>query len=162
AHLAAPCPRWLKQEWIDWLGAERIWEGYGGTEGQAGTLISGPEWLSHPGSVGRTAFGEIRIVDADGNQVPAGQVGEIVMRATGYHYVGAEPRLIGEWESLGDLGWMDDDGYLYIADRSQDLILVGGSNVYPAEVEAALEEHPDVLSSAVIGLPDDDLGEAVH
>lgn len=168
-HLAAPCPRWLKQAFIDWLGADRIWELYAGTEATGLTLISGREWLEHPGSVGRPAMGsQVRILDAEGNDLPAGEVGEIfLMPATGpgttYRYVGAEPRRTdGGWDSLGDMGWLDEDGYLYLADRRSDLILAGGANIYPAEVEAALESHPAVQSCAVIGLPDDDLGERVH
>jgi bile acid-coenzyme A ligase len=79
-----------------------------------------------------------------------------------YHYIGAEARAMGEWESLGDMGWMDADGYLYLADRGADLILSGGANIYPAEIEAAIDAHPAVRSSAVVGLPDEDLGERVH
>jgi bile acid-coenzyme A ligase len=168
-HLAAPCPPWLKEEWINWLGADVIMELYGGTEGQARTVITGREWLSHRGSVGRVdPSGEMKAFDAEGHELPAGEVGEIYMRrAEGleptYRYVGAEARTLpGGWESLGDIGWFDGEGYLYLADRRTDMILVGGANVYPAEVEAAIEEHPLVQSSAVIGLPDDDLGNQVH
>lgn len=166
-HLAAPCPAWLKQAWIDWLGGERIWELYGGTEGIATTVISGAEWVERPGSVGRPAHGEVVVLGPDGRPLPPGEIGEVYLRRTAdtpptYRYVGAEPRAQGEWESLGDMGHLDADGYLYLADRRSDLILVGGANVYPAEVEAALDEHPAVLSSAVIGLPDDDLGQTVH
>ena len=168
-HLAAPCPAWLKEEWISWLGADVIWELYGGTEGLASTTISGAEWLKHKGSVGRVAVGGIMKAFApDGSELPLGQTGEIYMkRAEGlpasYRYVGATARVInGDWESIGDIGWFDEDGYLYLADRRTDMILVGGANVYPAEIEAALEEHPLVASSAVIGLPDDDLGNRVH
>jgi bile acid-coenzyme A ligase len=166
-HLAEPCPEWLKLVWIDWLGAERIFELYGGTEGQANTVITGPEWLAHQGSVGRVNAGEIQIRDADGNPVPSGEMGEVWMRTTRetetYHYLGAEARRSDDgWESLGDMGRMDDDGYLYLGDRMQDMILSGGSNIYPAEVEAALQEHPAVRSCVVIGLPDDDLGNKIH
>ena len=166
-HLAEPCPEWLKQVWIDWLGPERIFELYGGTEGQANTVITGEEWLKHRGSVGRQNAGEIRILDPDGTDLPAGEMGEVWMRRTReaetYRYVGAEPRRTDDgWESLGDMGYLDDDGYLYLGDRMQDMILSGGSNIYPAEVEAALQEHPQVRSCVVIGLPDDDLGNRVH
>ena len=167
-HLAAPCPAWLKEAWIDWLGPEVVMELYGGTEGQSATIISGTEWLTHRGSVGRPVFGEMRAVDADGNTLPPGEVGEIFMRPTPgapatYAYRGAQARAIDDgWESLGDIGWFDAEGYLYLADRRTDMILVGGSNVYPAEIESALDEHPAVQSSAVIGLPDDDLGSLVH
>ena len=168
-HLAAPCPPWLKEEWIDWLGADAIMELYGGTEGQARTVITGREWLAHRGSVGRVhESGEMKAFDAQGRVLPPGEIGEIYMRrASGvpetYRYLGAEARTLpGGWESLGDIGWFDEDGYLYLADRRTDMILVGGANVYPAEVEAALEEHPRVQSCAVIGLPDDDLGNRIH
>ena len=167
-HLAAPCPAWLKEAWIDWLGAEAIMELYGGTEGQAYTIISGAEWLNHRGSVGRVVMGEMKAVDSDGHALPAGETGEIFMRRPAgapptYAYRGAQARVMADgWESLGDIGWFDADGYLYLADRRGDMILVGGSNVYPAEIESALDEHPLVQSSAVIGLPDEDLGNRVH
>jgi len=166
-HLAEPCPMWLKEAWIDWLGAERIFELYAGTEAQAVTIITGPEWLDHRGSVGRPSSGEFMIADSDGNELPAGQEGEVWLRRTSprptYRYVGAQPRLRdGGWESLGDIGWFDEDGYLYLGDRMQDMILTGGANIYPAEVEAALQEHPGVRSVCVIGLPDEDRGSVVH
>ncbi|HEY3485275.1 MAG TPA: AMP-binding protein, partial [Ilumatobacteraceae bacterium] len=167
-HLAEPCPVWLKQEWIDWLGPERIFELYAGTEAQAATIITGIEWLEHRGSVGRVSSGEVRICDADGNVLPPGEQGEVWLRSVGrdtptYHYLGADAKkLDGGWESLGDVGWLDADGYLYLGDRLQDMILTGGANVYPAEVEAALLEHPAVHSCVVIGLPDEDRGNIVH
>jgi len=168
-HLAAPCPPWLKEAWIEWLGADAIWELYAGTEAQSVTIISGREWMEHRGTVGKTLAGEMKIVGPDGEDLPAGEVGEIFMRSSAdgsvktYEYVGAEAKTLpGGWESLGDMGYMDADGYLFLSDRQTDMILVGGSNVYPAEVEAALDEHPHVKSSAVIGLPDDDLGSRVH
>ena len=167
-HMAAPCPIWLKESWIDWLGGDRILELYGGTEAQSFTVISGSEWLEHRGSVGRPAFGEMRVLDTDGNELPPGQIGEIWMRRgesapPPYRYVGASAKsLPGGWESLGDMGRVDEDGYIYLSDRDTDMILVGGANVYPAEVEAALDEHPNVTSSCVVGLPDDDYGNAVH
>jgi bile acid-coenzyme A ligase len=166
-HLAEPCPPWLKDAWIDWLGPERIWELYAGTEAQAVTIINGVEWLEHRGSVGRVATGEIKVCGPDGETLPPGEEGEIWMRSTSdtptYRYVGAEAkRLEGGWESLGDMGWFDADGYLYLGDRVQDMILSGGANIYPAEVEAALNEHPAVGSCAVVGLPSDDRGNDVH
>ncbi|HEY1562687.1 MAG TPA: AMP-binding protein [Caulobacteraceae bacterium] len=167
-HLAAPCPPWLKEAWIGWLGPEVIMELYAGTEAQAVTVITGAEWLEHRGSVGKVAFGEMGAFDADGKRLPAGETGEIFMRRpegspASYRYLGAEARVLPDrWESLGDIGWFDEDGYLYLADRRADMILVGGSNVYPAEIEAALDEHPLVQSSAVIGLPDEDLGNLIH
>lgn len=167
-HMAAPCPPWLKEAWIGWLGGERILELYGGTEAQAITFITGDEWLQHRGSVGRPLLGEMRVLDPDGAELPAGQVGEIWMRRgpdapPSYRYVGARARSRpGNWESLGDMGWQDEQGYIYLSDRETDMILVGGSNVYPAEVESGLDEHPKVASSCVIGLPDEEYGNAVH
>jgi bile acid-coenzyme A ligase len=167
-HLGAPCPAWLKRAWIEWLGPDRVVEVYAGTESQGVTVIGGREWLERPGSVGRPALGSrFRVLDERGDDVPVGQVGEVFMMPAGgtgstYRYRGAEPRSIDGWESLGDLGRLDADGFLYLADRSADLILSGGANVYPAEVEAVLDAHPAVRSSAVLGLPDDDLGERVH
>ena len=167
-HLAEPCPPWLKEAWIGWLGADRIWELYAGTEAQAATIITGAEWLEHRGSVGKPAAGTVLIADESGTELPAGEQGEVWLRSVerttpSYRYIGDEPRTLdGGWESLGDVGWLDRDGFLYLGDRLTDMILSGGANVYPAEVEAALQEHPDVRSCAVIGLPDDDLGNRVH
>ena len=165
-HTGAPIPRWLKHSWLGWLGPARIWELYAGTEAQAATLINGREWLEHPGSVGRVIRGRIQVRDAGGQVLGPGRIGEIWMHPGGqrptYTYIGAVPRKEGDWESLGDHGYLDADGYLYLADRDTDMILVGGSNVYPAEIEGALEEHPAVQSAAVIGLPDSDLGEVPH
>ena len=167
-HMAAPCPPWLKQAWIEWLGGDVILELYGGTEAQAITVITGTEWLAHRGSVGRPVLGEMTVLDAHGSELPPGEVGEIWMRrgpdaAPSYRYVGAAPKSrAGGWESLGDMGWKDADGYVYLSDRDTDMILVGGANVYPAEVESALDEHPTVGSSCVIGLPDEEYGNRVH
>jgi bile acid-coenzyme A ligase len=168
-HLAAPSPGWLKEAYIDWLGAEVIWELYGGTEGQGSTIIRGDEWLEHKGSVGKpNPTCEMKVVDENGDEVPPGEVGEIYIRplsgpGTTYRYIGAEAKSIeGGWESLGDMGAIDADGYLYLSDRLTDMILSGGANIYPAEVEAAIDAYPGVRSSAAIGLPHEDLGSAVH
>lgn len=167
-HMAAPCAPWLKEAWIDWLGAERVWEYYGTTEGTGSTIISGADWLEHRGSVGQVRDGyAMRILDAEGRECPVGETGEVFFRPAGgpgstYHYLGSEARRIGDWEAPGDLGWVDADGYLYLSDRRNDLIISGGANIYPQEVEAALEAHPDVRGSAVIGLPDEEWGARVH
>jgi bile acid-coenzyme A ligase len=167
-HMAAPCPAWLKEAFIHWFSGGEVMELYAGTEAQAVTIITGTEWLTHRGSVGQVAIGEMKVFGDDGTELPPGETGEIYMRrppgapAT-YRYLGATPKVLRDgWESLGDLGWFDAEGYLYLADRRTDMILVGGSNVYPAEIEAALEEHPAVQSCAVIGLPDEDLGARIH
>ena len=167
-HMASACPMWLKEAWLEWLGPDRVFELYGGTERQGTTVISGREWLAKKGSVGRIQAGAaLRIFDNDGNACAPGQIGEIFFlpasgRNATYHYIGAEAKTVGDWESLGDLGYLDEDGYLFLVDRRTDMIIAGGANIYPAEVEAALDAHPEVLSSAVIGLPDDDLGQRVH
>ena len=164
----APWPIWLKEAWIGWLGPDVIREGYGGTESQGGTSIGGRESLERPGSVGLIQQGAgLRILDPHGNDVPTGDVGEIYfMPATGpgstYYYLGAESKDREGWETIGDLGYVDADGYLYLVDRRTDMIVTGGANVYPAEVEAAIDAHAGVRSSAVIGLPDDDRGQVVH
>jgi bile acid-coenzyme A ligase len=167
-HLGASCPPQLKREWIDWLGPQRIHELYAGTEGQATTWIRGDEWLAHPGSVGRPVGGaEMRAFGENGDVLAPGEVGEIYMRPPhgtprSYRYVGASARTRGDWESLGDIGWVDPDGYVFVLERRTDMIVSGGANVYPAEVEAALESHARVQAAAVIGLPDVDLGQRVH
>jgi bile acid-coenzyme A ligase len=166
-HLGAPCPPAIKQAWIDLLGPEKVWELYGGTELQALTFISGDQWLTHRGSVGVVVAGEMKVLDDDGNPCPPGEVGEIYLRpspgsAPTYRYVGATAKSRDGWDSLGDLGYFDADGFLYISDRRVDMFTVGGRNVYPAEIEAALSEHPDVLSCLVVGVPDDDLGQVPY
>lgn len=166
-HMAAPCAPWLKEDWINWIGGEKIFELYAGTEAQAVTIVRGDEWMARRGTVGRVTSGEMKVLDENLDEVPRGTVGEIYMRSSSgadtYRYIGAEAKRIDDrWESLGDLGWMDEDGYVYLSDRLGDMILSGGANIYPAEVEAAIDEHEAVLSSAVIGLPDEDLGNTVH
>jgi bile acid-coenzyme A ligase len=169
AHTAAPCPPSVKRAWIDFVGPERLHEAFGATEGVGITMIRGDEWLERPGSVGRPFLSDLRILDPEGRPLPPGRVGEIYMRSrfgTGqpYHYLGgtAARATPDGFESVGDLGWVDEAGYLFPADRRTDLIITGGANVYPAEVEAAILEHDAVRDVAVIGLPDDDLGRRVH
>jgi bile acid-coenzyme A ligase len=166
---AGPCPPWLVRFWIDLVGPERFFISYGASERVGVTFLAGDEWLEHPGSVGRGLSTEVRILDDDGRQVPTGEVGEIFLRqttdgATGCVYLGAPAakRTADGFTSVGDMGWLDDDGYLYIADRRVDMIVSGGANVYPAEVEAALLEHPGVADCGVVGLPDDEWGSRVH
>lgn len=167
-HWAAPMPAELKQEWIDWIGPEKIWELYGGTEGIVTTILNGEEWLTHRGSVGRAHMDKIKIVDEAGVELPRGEVGEIFALPAGghgstYSYIGADARVTEDgFETLGDFGWMDEDGYLYIADRRTDMIVSGGANIFPAEVEGALMAHPGVEGAVVIGLPDLDFGATTH
>jgi bile acid-coenzyme A ligase len=167
-HAGAACPAELKRAWIDWLGPERIIEMYTATEAAAITLCNGGEWLQRPGTVGRCVIGEMAIFDAEGRPLDAGEVGAIWMRRPSgsdrtYVYIGEDSHERDDgWDTAGDLGWMDDDGYLFLADRRTDMILTGGANVYPAEVEAALAAHPSVIDCVAIGLPDEDLGASVH
>lgn len=156
-HMAAPCPPWVKQSWIDWVGPDAIWEVYAGTEGYGATMIGGSEWLEHRGSVGKAPAGtEIR--DDTGAVLSPGQIGTVWFRPPPANPFGYsdEPR------TYGDMGSLDDDGYLYLADRRTDMILTGGVNVYPAEIEAAIEQFPGVATAAVVGLPDPDLGAKAH
>ncbi|MCA1711807.1 MAG: AMP-binding protein [Actinobacteria bacterium] len=168
-HGAAPCPEPVKRAIMDVFPAGTVWEYYGASEGM-GTVISPDDWLAHPGSVG-TAFPglEIRILDDDGEPLPGGEIGTVYLSAVpgyAFAYHNAPAKTAGAWRddvfTVGDLGWLDEDGYLYLADRRTDLILRGGVNVYPAEVESALAEHPEVVDCAVIGLPDERLGQRVH
>jgi long-chain acyl-CoA synthetase len=166
-HSAAPCPRDVKKAIIDLLPPDTVWEIYGGTEG-AMTMISPQEWLAKPGSVGR-AFppgSELKILDVDGNPVPTGVPGLIYARPVmNFRYRGAKELDEQTWRgglyTLGDVGYVDADGYLFITDRLKDMIISGGSNIYPAEVEAVLFNHPAVGDATVIGVPDPHWGENV-
>jgi len=167
-HMAAPCPDWVKRGWIERIGAEKVNELWGATEVTGVTVINGREWLQKPGSVGKGVATEIRILDEQRRPLPVGEIGEIFTRFNGapadYGYLGAKPTEIvdGDFASVGDLGYVDADGYLFLADRRVDQIVTGGANVVPAEVEAILTQHPGVRDAVVIGLKDDDLGRRVH
>lgn len=167
-HMGGPCPPEVKDAWLHWLGPEKVLEVYAGTEAQAVTLINGVEWLAHRGSVGRPVVGEIDVRDADGKPCSPGEVGRVWLRRPAgvpvtYEYLGAEAIADADgWESLGDMGSIDEEGFLYLTGREGDMILVGGANVYPAEIESVLMEHPAVLDACVIGLPDEDLGAVPH
>jgi acetyl-CoA acetyltransferase family protein len=172
-HMAAPCPPWLKEAWCNWLGPQKIYELYGATEAQAYTLIRGDQWLARPevpglNLVGRPACGELQIRDTKTKQVlPPGTIGEVWMRhherRVTYYYRGAETKADpAGWETMGDMGMLDDEGYLHLGDRKTDMVLIGGVNVYPAEVEAVLESHPAVKNAVVCGVPDGDLGHVLN
>ena len=166
--MAAHCPQSTRDFCLDFFGPDVMVELYAATEAHAATVIDGHGWLDRPGSVGRVVLGEIEARDETGEQVPADVVGELWMRrdaqtAGPYRYVGSTPQGSADgWETVGDLGQFDTDGYLYLADRKTDMIIVGGSNVYPAEVEGALEEHPAVDTACVVGVPDREYGQTVH
>ena len=165
---AAPVPYALKQEVIAKLGDGFLFEVYGSTELGVDTVLAPEDQLRKPGSCGRPYGGiEIKVVDDDGNALPTGQAGELFVRSPlaidGYH--ATEERLAelgGEWKSVGDVAYVDDEGYVYICDRKKDMVITGGMNVYPAEIEAVLHAHPDVMDVAVFGIPDDEWGERVH
>ena len=167
-HMAAACPDWVKRAWIERIGAARVLELWAATEVTGAAVISGEEWLRKPGSVGRGWNTEIRIFDAQRRPLPPGEVGEIFTRFAGgpaqYKYLGAKAleSVDGEFTSVGDLGYLDENGYLFLADRRTDLIISGGANVYPAEVESVLTQVEGVCDAVVIGLKDDDLGRRVH
>ena len=166
-HMAAKCPEWLKREWLELIGPEKLYELYGGTELVSVTAVVGTDWLTHPGTVGKPLMGEMRVCDEEGVELPRGEVGEIYMRSgegvpLPFDYIGADAKVRDGWITVGDLGWMDDDGFLYISDRRTDMVVAGGQNIYPAEVEGALERHPGVVGAVVVGLPDADLGQRLH
>ena len=167
-HAGAPCPVVVKAQMLEWWGPF-IWEYYSGSEGFGMTAISPQEWLAHPGSVGRPHYGgEIAIVGPDQQVLPSGDIGTIYFtEPKPFDYRGQEQAAREAyhekgWATFGDMGWLDAEGYLYLADRRDNMIISGGVNIYPAEIEAVLIEHPDVTDVAVIGIPDKEYGEQVH
>jgi bile acid-coenzyme A ligase len=168
AHAGAGCPEWVKREWIRKLGPTHIFEGYGVSEGFYTTHIRGDEWLLHPKSVGTPSLCDMKILDEHGKAVEPGTVGLVYGRshsaAPTFEYLGAPPpdSTADGFMTVGDLAWMDKDGYFFSADRRVDMILRGGQNIYPAEVEQVLSAHPDVVDCVVVGLRDADLGTTVH
>lgn len=165
-HIGAVCPPHVKRAWIDWLGAERVVEVYSGTESNGLTVIDGRGWLERPGSVGRPVSGSsVRVVRSDGAPAGVGEVGRVEFTRPGpatYRYLGRPDPQPDTWHGLGDVGHLDADGYLFLADRADDLIVSGGVNVWPAAVESILDSHPDIRSCVVVGVPDDDLGHRVR
>ena len=165
-HSAAPCPKEVKQHMMDWWGPV-IWETYGGMEGAA-TIAKPHRWLEKPGTVGRPVAGmQVRILDDGGNDLGAGEVGNVYLEPTlkTFEYRN-DPELTasitrGRAFTLGDMGYLDSDGYLFLCDRAKDMIISGGVNIYPAEVEGVLTGHPLVGDVAVIGVPDPEWGEQV-
>jgi long-chain acyl-CoA synthetase len=167
-HAAAPCPVSVKRQMIEWWGPV-IHEYYAGTEGNGFVYCDSAAWLEHPGTVGRPIMGEVHIVDEAGEEVPTGQTGTVYFGGGldfAYHNdpektaSAHDPRGRG-WSTLGDVGYVDDDGFLYLTDRKAYMIITGGVNVYPQEAENVLAVHPKVADVAVLGVPDDDFGEAV-
>lgn len=168
-HAAAPCPPEVKRAMIDWWGPILL-EYYSSTEGNGITLIGSDEWLQRPGSVGRSLLGVVHICDDSGADVPAGQVGTVYFEreAAPFEYHN-DPARTAEtrhpqhpaWTTSGDIGYLDTDGYLFLTDRKSFMIISGGVNIYPQEIENALALHPAVLDVAVIGVPDAEMGESV-
>ena len=165
-HAAAPCPVHIKEKMIEWWGPV-IEEYYAGSEGLGTTLIKSPEWLAHKGSVGRPLVGTLHIIDEDGNDLPTGEVG-LICFADGptFEYFNAPEKTRDAYRSegmatYGDLGYVDEDGYLYMSDRRADLIISGGVNIYPREIEDVLLKHPEVADVVVIGIANAEFGEQV-
>jgi long-chain acyl-CoA synthetase len=168
-HAAAPCPVEVKRQMISWWGPI-LAEYYAGTESNGMTVIDSAQWLQKPGSVGRTARGPVHICAEDGTELPAGRIGLVYFEADGvpfqYHNDPARTRDAQHpghpaWSTLGDIGYLDDDGFLFLTDRRAFVIISGGVNIYPQEIEDALVLHPAVFDVAVIGLPDAEMGQLV-
>jgi long-chain acyl-CoA synthetase len=165
-HAAAPCPVAVKEQMIDWWGPV-IHEYYAGTEGNGFVYTNSHDWLEHKGSVGKNLLGEIHIVDDDGNELPVGEAGTIYFAGAGEFEYHNDPDKTEEsrdargWSTLGDIGRLDEDGFLYLTDRKSYMIISGGVNIYPQEAENILSMHPKVLDVAVIGVPNPDFGEEV-
>jgi acyl-CoA synthetase (AMP-forming)/AMP-acid ligase II len=164
-HAAAPCPVDVKHQMMEWLGPI-IHEYYGGTEGFAGSTIEPREWLAHPGSVGKP-YSPVHVVSEDGTELPVGESGELFFEGGPKFEYFKDPDKTASvsneqgWRSLGDMGYLDDDGYLYLTDRSSFMIVSGGVNIYPQEAENLLIMHPKLVDAAVFGVPDDEFGEEV-
>ena len=167
-HAAAPCPVPVKEQMIEWWGPI-IDEYYAGSEGNGMTWAKSPEWLAHKGTVGRAIWGELHVCDESGDEVPVGEEGQIYFGGTpapNYHNspdknaAALNPKH-PDWSSLGDVGKVDEDGYLYLTDRKAFMIISGGVNIYPQETENVLITHPKVADVAVIGVPDEEFGESV-
>ncbi|CAM3382175.1 acyl-CoA synthetase [Mycobacterium intermedium] len=164
-HAAAPCPVDVKYQMMDWLGPI-IYEYYGGTEGFAGSTIDPQQWLAHPGSVGKP-YNPVHVLDEDGRELPPGQTGELFFEGGPDFEYFKDPVKTASvsnergWRSLGDMGYLDEDGYLYLTDRSTFMIVSGGVNIYPQEVENLLVMHPKLVDAAVFGVPNDEFGEEV-
>jgi fatty-acyl-CoA synthase len=165
-HAAAPIPIPVKEQMIDWWGPVLL-EYYGGTESGVRTFITSEEWLAHKGSVGRAVAGTVKILDDAFNELPVGQVGTIYFAGgTSFEYHNDPEKTKGAhspqgWSTVNDVGYMDEEGYLYLTDRKTNMIISGGVNIYPQEAENLLVTHPDVLDAAVIGVPHEEFGEEV-
>lgn len=169
-HAGAPCAAPVKQQMLDWWGPI-IHEYYAGTEGNGLTYIRPEEWLAHPGSVGKSVMGELHICDDEGKELPPGEAGTIYFEneTMPFEYHGAPEKTRSaqhpvhlNWSALGDVGYVDEDGFLYLTDRKAFMIISGGVNIYPQEIEHCLIMHDKVADVAVFGLPDEEMGEFVQ
>jgi long-chain acyl-CoA synthetase len=167
-HAAAPCPVPIKRRIMEVFPPDSVWEFYGATEGP-GTIISPSEWRARPGSVGRAWPGvTVKVVREEGTPCAPGEIGTIYLStsAGGFEYHNAPDKTAAAFRddffTVGDLGYLDAEGYLFIADRKADMVISGGVNIYPAEVESALAAHPDVIDAAVFGVPDERWGESLR
>jgi len=165
-HAAAPCPVEVKEQMLDWLGPV-IYEYYAASEGNGFTAIGPEEWRAHPGSVGRPLTGTVHITGDDGDELPTRAVGTVYFEGSPRFEYHKDPEKTAQaydrhgWSTVGDLGWVDDEGYLYLSDRRTNLIISGGVNIYPQEIEDVLVMHPAVTDVAVIGIPDPEMGQQV-
>jgi fatty-acyl-CoA synthase len=168
-HAAAPCPVEVKQQMMDWLGPI-VHEYYASTEANGATYVGPEDWLAHPGTVGKSLLGTPRVCGPDGQELAAGEVGTIYFERDEepFTYHGDPEKTASTrhpehplWSTVGDLGYVDEDGYLFLTDRKAFMIISGGVNIYPQEIEDLFSLHPAVLDLAVIGVPDDDMGERV-
>ncbi|MBU8818973.1 fatty-acid--CoA ligase FadD4 [Mycolicibacterium goodii] len=165
-HAAAPCPVEIKKQMIDWWGPI-VDEYYASSEAIGATLIFAEDWLTHPGSVGKPLSGVVHVLDENGNELPPGQPGEIYFEGgQDFEYLNdaektASSRDKRGWKTVGDIGYIDEDGYLYLTDRRHHMIISGGVNIYPQEAENMLVVHPKVMDAAVFGIPDEEMGQSV-
>ncbi len=166
-HAAAPCPPQVKRDVLDWLGPV-VYEYYSGSEGVGFCVIGPQEWLEHPGSVGRSLRGAVHITSEDGTELEPGETGQIWFDSGSRFTYHGDPAKTAEafnqrgWSTLGDIGKVDEEGYLYLTDRVSNMVISGGVNIYPREIEDVLIGHPDVADVAVVGVADPDLGEAIR
>lgn len=165
-HAAAPCPVDVKRQMLDWVGPI-VHEYYAGSEGNGFCAVGPEEWLERPGTVGRPLVGILHILDEDGEELPAGEIGQVWFESeTKFEYhkdqkKTAEAFNARGWSTLGDVGYVDEEGWLFLTDRASHMIISGGVNIYPQETENVLAAHPAIADVAVIGVPDEEMGESV-
>jgi long-chain acyl-CoA synthetase len=167
-HAAAPCPVEVKERMIEWWGPI-IHEYYAGTEGNGFVYCNSEQWLAHKGTVGTSLLGPVHVLDEAGDEVKVGEAGTVYFEASNFEYHHDEAKTAGSrdpqgrgWTTLGDVGHVDEDGFLYLTDRRSYMIISGGVNIYPQEAENALVMHPSVNDVAVFGVPDEEMGERAH